>query len=90
MPLAFYGVPSIMLSRPGGAAQIMHTNLEDLRWCGPEAFIPAGKLSQTLLERLLRAEELPFEKKMPDDIAKALEKRFEDLGIKKKTKERAQ
>jgi aminopeptidase YwaD len=87
MPLAFYGVPSAMLSRTGGAAQIMHTNLEDLRWCGPEAFIPAGKLGQTLLERLLRAEELPFEKKIPNDIAKALEKRFEDLGIKKKGKQ---
>jgi len=90
MPLAFYGVPSIMLSRGGGAAQIMHTNLEDLRWCGQEAFIPAGKLSQTLLDRLLRAEELPFEKKIPNDIAKALEKRFEDLGIEKKAKEAAQ
>ena len=84
MPLAFYGVPSVMLSRAGAAAQIMHTNLEDLRWCGSEAFIPAGKLSQTLLERLLRAEELPFEKKIPNDVAKALEKRFEDSGIKKK------
>lgn len=90
MPLAFYGVPSVMLSRPGGAAQIMHTNLEDLRWCGPEAFISAGKLSQTVLERLLRAEELPFEKKIPNTIAKALEKRFEDSGIKKKAKEGAQ
>jgi antitoxin component of RelBE/YafQ-DinJ toxin-antitoxin module len=68
----------------------MHTNLEDLRWCGQEAFIHAGKLSQTLLERLLKAEELPFEKKIPNDTAKALEKRFEDLGIKKKTKEAAQ
>ena len=90
MPLAFYGVPSIMLSRGGGAAQIMHTNLEDLRWCGQEAFVPAGKLSQTLLDRLLRAEELPFEKKIPNDTAKAIEKRFEDLGIKKKEKEVAQ
>lgn len=90
MPFAFYDVPSVMLSRTGGAAQIMHTDLEDLRWCGPEAFIPAGKLSQTLLERLLRAEELPFEKKMPNDIAKALEKRFEDSGIKKKIREGAQ
>ncbi|MGA3192266.1 MAG: M28 family peptidase [Candidatus Bathyarchaeia archaeon] len=89
MPLVFYGVPSIMLSRGGGAAQIMHTNLEDLRWCGQEAFIPAGKLSQTLLERLLRAEELPFEKKIPNDVAKALEKRFEDSGIRKKAKEGA-
>jgi len=89
MPLAFYGVPSIMLSRGGGAAQIMHTNLEDLRWCGQEAFNPAGKLSQTLLDRLLRAEELPFEKKIPNDTAKALEKRFEDLGIKKKATEPA-
>jgi hypothetical protein len=34
------------------------------------------------------AEELPFEKKIPDGIAKALEKRFEDSGIKKKTKEK--
>ncbi len=90
MPLAFYGVPSVMLSRAGGAAQIMHTNLEDLRWCGSEAFIPAGKLSQTLLERLLRAEELPFEKKIPGDIAKALEKRFEGSGIKKKIREEDQ
>jgi hypothetical protein len=79
-----------MLSRVGGAAQVMHTNLEDLRWCGPEAFIPAGKLSQTLLERLLRAEELPFEKQMPDNIAKELEKRFEDSGIKKKVREGTQ
>ena len=61
----------------------MHTDLEDLRWCGPEAFVSIGALSQTLLERLLRAEELPFEKKIPDDIAKALEKRFEDSGVKK-------
>ena len=83
MPLAFYGVPSVMLSRGGGAAQIMHTDLEDLRWCGPEAFVSAGMLSQTLLERLLRAEELPFEKKIPTEIAKALEKRFEESGIKK-------
>jgi aminopeptidase YwaD len=90
MPLAFYGVPSIMLSRGGGAAQVMHTNLEDLRWCGPEAFIHAGKLSETLLNRLLKAEELPFEKKIPNDTAKALEKRFEDLGIKKKAKEAAE
>jgi len=85
MPLAFYGVPSVMLSRTGGAAQIMHTDLEDLRWCGSEAFAPVGKLSQTLLERLLKAEELPFEKKIPNEIAKALEKRFEDSGIKRKT-----
>jgi Zn-dependent M28 family amino/carboxypeptidase len=84
MPLAFYGVPSVMLSREGGAAQIMHTELEDLRWCGRDAFVPAGKLSQTLLERLLKAEELPFEKEIPNDIAKALQKRFEDSGIKKK------
>ena len=83
MPLAFYGVPSVMLSRAGGAAQIMHTDLEDLRWCGQEAFASTGLLSQTLLERLLKAEELPFEKKIPDDIAKALEKRFEESGIKK-------
>jgi aminopeptidase YwaD len=87
MPLAFYGVPSLMLSRTGGAAQVMHTNLEDLRWCASEAFVSTGMLSQTLLERLLKAEELPFEKKIPEDIAKALEKRFEDSGIKKTTKE---
>lgn len=89
MPLAFYGVPSVALSRSGGAAQIMHTNLEDLRWCGSDAFVSAGKFSQTLLERLLKAAELPFEKEISNDIAKALEKRFEDSGIKKKTKERA-
>jgi aminopeptidase YwaD len=83
MPFAFYGVPSVMFSRGGGAAQVMHTNLEDLRWCGPEAFVSIGILSQTLLDRLLRAEELPFEKKIPDEIAKALEKRFEDSGVKK-------
>jgi Zn-dependent M28 family amino/carboxypeptidase len=83
MPLAFYGVPSVMISRAGGAAQIMHTDLEDLRWCGPEAFASAGTLSQTLLERLLKAEELPFEKKIPSEISKSLEKRFEDSGIKK-------
>ena len=88
MPLAFYGVPSVMLARGGGAAQIMHTNLEDLRWCGPEAFAQVGKFSQILLERMLKAEELPFEKKIPEGIAKALEKRFEDSGIKKKTKEK--
>jgi len=87
MPLAFYGVPSVALSRRGGAAQIMHTSLEDLRWCGPDAFLPAGKLSQTLLERLLKAGELQFEREIPPDIAKALEKRFADLGVKKKVKE---
>jgi aminopeptidase YwaD len=87
MPLALYGVPSVSLSRTGGAAQIMHTNLEDLRWCGSDAFIPVGKLSQTLLERLLKAGEMPFEKEIPSDIAKALEKRFEDWGIKKRAKE---
>jgi hypothetical protein len=86
MPLALYGVPSVSLSRTGGAAQIMHTSLEDLRWCGSDAFVPVGKLSQTLLERLLRAGEMPFEKEIPSDIAKALEKRFEDWGIKKRAK----
>jgi Zn-dependent M28 family amino/carboxypeptidase len=83
MPFAFYGVPSVMLSRGGGAAQIMHTDLEDLRWCDQEAFVSIGTLSQTLLKRLLNAEELPFEKKIPETIAKAVEKRFEDSGVKK-------
>lgn len=82
-PLAFYDVPSVMLSRSGGAAQIMHTDLEDLRWCDREAFVSVGLLSQVLLERLLRAEELPFEKKIPKRIVKAVEKRFEDSGVKK-------
>jgi aminopeptidase YwaD len=84
MPLAFYGVPSVMLSRTGGAAEIMHTSLEDLRWCGSDAFVHVGRLSRTLLERLLKAEELPFEREIPKDIAKALEKRFKDLGVEKK------
>jgi Zn-dependent M28 family amino/carboxypeptidase len=84
MPLSFYGVPSVSLSRRGGAERVMHTDLEDLRWCGVEAFEPAGKLSQTLLERLLNAEELPFEKEIPADLAKVLEKRLADSGIKKK------
>ncbi len=87
MPLAFYGVPSVMISRAGAAAQVMHTNLEDLRWCGADAFTSVGKLSQTVLERLLKAEELPFEKKIPSEIAQALEKRFEESGIKKKNPE---
>jgi aminopeptidase YwaD len=86
MPLAFYGVPSVAVARTGGAAQIMHTSLEDLRWCGPDAFVPVGRLSQTLLERLLKAGELPFEKEIPKDIAKALKKRFEESGVKKKVK----
>ena len=68
------------------AAQVMHTILEDLRWCGPQAFAPVGKLSQTVLTRLLNAAEFPFEKKIPPEIAKKLEKRFEDWGIKKKSK----
>lgn len=84
MPLAFYGVPSISLSRTGGAAQIMHTELEDLRWCGSDAFALAGKISQTFLERLAKAAELPFEKEIPSEIAKALEKRFADSGIRRK------
>lgn len=87
MPMTLYGVPSVYLSRRGGAAQIMHTDQEDLRWCGPEAFVPVGRLSQTLLERLLNAAELPFEKEIPQDIAKALEKRLADSGIRKKMAE---
>lgn len=85
MPFALYGVPSVMLSRNGGAAEIMHTDLEDLRWCGPEAFESVGRLSQTLLQRLLMAAELPFEKTIPEDISKAVEKRFREAGVKKET-----
>jgi aminopeptidase YwaD len=88
MPFAFYGVPSVMLERKGAAAHIMHTRLEDLRWCGSEAFVSAGKLSQTLLERLAKAGELPFEKKIPKDIATAVEKRFKDWRIERKAKGR--
>jgi hypothetical protein len=44
-------------------------------------------LSQTLLERLLDAEELPFEKEIPADLAKVLEKRLADSGIKRKIRE---
>ncbi len=84
MPLSFYGVPSVSLSRRGGAERVMHTDLEDLRWCGDEAFEPAGKLSQILLERLLNAEELPFEKEIPSDLARVLEKRLADSGVRKK------
>jgi len=36
--------------------------------------------------RLLNAAEFPFEKEIPHEIAKKLEKRFEDWGIKKKSK----
>ena len=86
MSLAFYGVPSVMLSRVGGAAYIMHTDLEDLRWCGPEAFTPVGKLCQTLLTRLANAGEFLFEKEIPPKIAKTLEKRFREIGIEKKKK----
>ncbi len=86
MPLALYAVPSVQLARSGGAAQVMHTILEDLRWCGSEAFAPVGKLSQTLLTRLLNAAEFPFEREIPPEIAKKLEKRFELWGIKKKSK----
>jgi Zn-dependent M28 family amino/carboxypeptidase len=83
-PFAFYGVPSIMLSRTGGAAHIMHTNLEDLRWCDQEAFVSIGKLSQTLLQRLLWAQELPFETKIPHEIAEWVKKTLEDwAGFKK-------
>jgi len=88
MPLALYGVPAVALSRVGGAANIMHTNLEDLRWCGPEAFDPVGKLCQTLLTRLANAGDFPFEKEIPSETAKALEKRFREWGIEKKTKEK--
>jgi aminopeptidase YwaD len=86
MPLALYAVPSVQLARSGGAAQVMHTVLEDLRWCSSEAFAPVGKLSQTLLTRLLNAAEFPFEKEIPPEIAKKLEKRFELWGIKRKPK----
>lgn len=86
MPLSLYGVPTVFLSRIGGAAYLMHTDLEDLRWCGPEAFGPVGKLCQTLLARLANAGEFPFEKEIPSQIAKALEKRFREIGIEKKTK----
>jgi len=82
MPFALYGVPSVMLTRSGGAAEIMHTDLEDLRWCGPAAFESIGRLSETLLRRLLTAAELPFEKTIPSDISKAVEKRFTDAGVK--------
>ncbi len=85
MPFALYGVPSVMLARSGGAAEIMHTDLEDLRWCGPDAFKNIGRLSEQLLRRLLTAAELPFEKTIPEEISKALEKRFADSGVKKKT-----
>lgn len=84
MPLSLYGVPSVSISRRGGAERVMHTELEDLRWCGVEAFEPAGKISQTLLQRLLNAEELPFEKEIPTDLAKVLEKRLADSGMKRK------
>jgi len=86
MSLAFYGVPAVMLSRVGGAAYLMHTDLEDLRWCGPEAFAPVGKLCQTMVTRLANAGEFPFEKEIPSKTAEALEKRFREAGIEKKKK----
>jgi len=89
MPMTFHGVPSISLSQLGGATQIMHTSLEDLRWCDQDALAPVGKLSQTLLDRLLKAGELPFEKDIPADIMKTLERRFEDVGIRRKPKKAA-
>ena len=84
LSLAFYGVPAIMLSRVGGAAYLMHTDLDDLHWCGPEAFCPVGKLCQTLLARLANAGEFLFKKEIPPETAKALENRFREIGIEKK------
>ena len=88
MPLALYGVPSVQLARSGGAAQIMHTTLEDLRWCGRQAFDPVGRLSQTVLTRLLNAAEFPFEKEIPHKTTKKLEKRFKEWGIERKHKKK--
>jgi Iap family predicted aminopeptidase len=87
LSLAYYGVPSVQLIRIGGANPLMHINLkEELRWLDPAGFVTVGKLSQTLLERLIKARELPFEKEIPPDISKELEKRFENWGVKKKVK----
>lgn len=87
MSLALYGVPSVMLSRAGGANRIMHTILDDDRWCGPEAFSSVGRLTQTLLRRLVNASEFPFDKEIPPDIAKALDKRFKEwIGFEKRSK----
>lgn len=79
---ARHGVPSVNIFRASGANSGMHTVEDSPDNLHPLAFELAGMLALELVREVANAEEIPFERELPDEIKKKVEDYFKKrLGI---------
>ncbi|RLG67811.1 MAG: hypothetical protein DRO11_09735 [Methanobacteriota archaeon] len=79
--LARAGVPVVNFAR-GGCGINIHTSLDISDYTHKIAFLVLGKLIVEFLERIGNAERLPFERRIPENLKKKVEKYFaERLGF---------
>ena len=79
---ARYGVPSINLFRASGANSGMHTIEDSPSNLHPLAFELPGLLALNIVREVADAEEVPFDREIPDDIKRKVDDYFKKrLGI---------
>ncbi|NAZ25644.1 MAG: M20/M25/M40 family metallo-hydrolase [Thermofilum sp.] len=73
---AKHGIPAVNLYRASGSGVDIHTVRDSSEHLHPIAFKTIGYFTLLLLEEILNAEEIPFEREIPEDIKKKVEEYF--------------
>jgi hypothetical protein len=71
-----HGIPAVNLYRAGGSGVDIHTVRDEPKHLHPVAFKTIGYFTMLLLEEILNAEEIPFEREIPEDIRRRVEEYF--------------
>ncbi|MEM3895203.1 M28 family metallopeptidase, partial [Thermofilum sp.] len=71
-----HGIPAVNLYRASGSGADIHTVRDSSEHLHPIAFKTIGYFTLLLLEEILNAEEIPFEREIPEDIKKKVEEYF--------------
>ena len=80
--LAALKIPTIQLARYGGTTDYLHSLGDDIRHLSPEALALCGRFTERFLRRyVLDAAAFPFERKVPDEQLKKIDRYFTE-GLK--------
>lgn len=79
---AYKNVPALNFFRSSGTGRDVHTILDDTRFTWYTGFESVGLIAETLLNRILNAEEFPLPREIPEDVKKKVKEYFEKrLGV---------
>jgi len=79
------GIPAVSFYRSSGVSTAMHSQDDDTKFIGPQAYATLGPLAVRFLNTLVNAEEFPFSREIPENIAKKVKEYFEKrLGLEEK------